>query len=76
LASETAPVLEAIRQNETGRLINFFDKAALTDNLCDLLEDTKTRETLGTNARLFARENYDLKSICLPRQLKWVSELS
>jgi glycosyltransferase involved in cell wall biosynthesis len=76
LASETAPVLEAIRQNETGRLINFFDTAALTDNLCDLLEDTKTRETLGTNARLFARENYDLKSICLPRQLKWVSELS
>jgi glycosyltransferase involved in cell wall biosynthesis len=76
LASETAPVLEAIKQNETGRLVDFFDKAALIDNLCDLLDDTQTRHRLGETARLFAKKHYDLKSVCLPRQLKWVSELS
>ncbi|WP_200282344.1 glycosyltransferase [Rhabdochromatium marinum] len=72
LASDTAPLHEAIIPNETGRLIDFFDVQALTEQLCDLLDDAATRKRLGTHAREFAQTHYDLQSVCLPRQLDWV----
>lgn len=75
VASDTQPLHEAIRHNETGRLVNFFDPLALTDNLCDLLNQPKKRSQLGANARRFAQANYDLKTICLPKQLAWVESL-
>jgi hypothetical protein len=30
---------------------------------------------LGANARAFAQDNYDLKTVCLPKQLQWVEGL-
>lgn len=75
VASDTAPLREAITHDETGRLVNFFDVAALADETVRLLEDAPERERLGRNARAFARERYDLKTCCLPRQLAWVQGL-
>ena len=75
VASDTQPLREAIRHDETGRLVNFFDLPKLTDQVCALLDNPEARERLGLNARAFAQANYDLQSICLPRQLKWVQEL-
>jgi glycosyltransferase involved in cell wall biosynthesis len=75
VASDTQPLREAILQNETGRLVNFFDPAALTREVCALLDNPAERLRLGSNARAFAQSHYDLQSVCLPAQLKWVESL-
>lgn len=75
VASNTQPVQEAIMHDETGLLVDFFDVEALTDAVCALLDDPVTRARLGANARAFARSNYDLNTVCLPRQLEWVQSL-
>lgn len=75
LASDTQPLHEAISQGKTGKLVNFFDIDALVSNICQLLEDPEYRNILGKNARDFARNNYDLKTVCLPRQVSWIENM-
>lgn len=75
VASDTQPLREAITHNETGRLVNFFDVAGLANEVCALLDDPSARQRLGQHARRFAQANYDLKTVCLPRQLEWVKGL-
>jgi hypothetical protein len=40
-----------------------------------LLDKPQERQRLGANARAFAQQNYDLKTVCLPKQLAWVEGL-
>lgn len=75
VASDTQPLREAIRHNETGRLVDFFDVTGLANEVCALLDDPAARQRLGQNARQFAQANYDLQTVCLPRQLAWVEGL-
>lgn len=75
VASDTQPLHEAIRHDETGRLVNFFDVAGLASEVGALLDDPAARQRLGANARVFAQANYDLQTVCLPRQLAWVEGL-
>ena len=75
VASDTQPLREAIRHNDTGRLVNFFDVPGLANDVCALLDHPVARQRLGANARAFAQANYDLKTVCLPRQLQWVQGL-
>jgi len=75
VASDTQPLHEAIKHNETGKLVNFFDHQALAKQVCDLLDQPQKRQRMGANARAFAQQNYDLKSVCLPKQLAWVESL-
>lgn len=75
VASDTKPLHEAIKHNETGRMVDFFDVNALTNEICTLLEDPGLRKKLGENARAFAIAQYDLQASCLPRQLEWVNSL-
>lgn len=76
VASDTQPLHEAIKHNETGRLVDFFDVPKLVDEVCGLLDDPDHRARLGANARAFAQANYDLQTVCLPRQLEWVQTLA
>jgi glycosyltransferase involved in cell wall biosynthesis len=76
VASDTQPLREAIHHDDTGRLVDFFDVAGLTNEVCALLDNPAERQRLGANARNFARENYDLNAVCLPRQLAWVESLA
>lgn len=76
VASDTQPLREAIRHNETGRLVDFFDAQGLAKEVCDLLEQPGERARLGENARKFACEFYDLEKVCLPAQLEWVYSLA
>ena len=76
VASDTSPVREAIEDGRTGRLVDFFDHQALSNSICELLDDPAARERLGQAARDFAIAHYDLQSICLPRQLEWVNQLA
>jgi glycosyltransferase involved in cell wall biosynthesis len=75
VASDTQPLHEAIKHNETGKLVNFFDHAQLASKVCDLLEEPQERQRLGAHARAFAQQNYDLQTVCLPKQLEWVQGL-
>ena len=75
VASDTAPLREAIRHNDTGMLVDFFDASALAEQVGALLADAQTRKTLGENARAFARAHYDLNTQCLPKQITWVEQL-
>ncbi|MFY9239566.1 MAG: glycosyltransferase [Roseovarius sp.] len=75
VASATEPVREVIENGQTGRLVDFFDRDALVGQINELCEDAGARATLGANARALMQDQYDLKTICLPRQLKWVDEV-
>jgi glycosyltransferase involved in cell wall biosynthesis len=75
VASDTKPLHEAIRHNDTGLLVDFFSPSQITESVCALLDDPSQRARLGDRARAFAQAHYDLESICLPRQLEWVREL-
>ena len=76
VASDTAPVRDAITDDHTGRLVDFFDHQALSSSICELLDDPDARARLGQAAREFAITNYDLQYHCLPMQLEWVKQLA
>ncbi|MFU8789664.1 MAG: glycosyltransferase family 4 protein [Methylobacter sp.] len=76
VASNTQPLHEAIHHDQTGRLVDFFDAPALADEVSALLADPAARARLGANARNFAVTHYDLKTVCLPRQLEWAKQLA
>ena len=72
VASDTAPLREAIIDGETGVLADFFSPQALADRVVDLVADPERRARLGAAAREFAVRHYDLKTVCLPRMLALV----
>jgi glycosyltransferase involved in cell wall biosynthesis len=76
VASDTAPVREAIRHGETGQLVDFFDPAALAQQVVALCDDPAERARLGAKARAFAVAHYDLETRCLPGQMAWVARLA
>lgn len=76
IASATEPVLEFITDRENGLLVNFFDKAALVERTCEILEDRALAQRLGAEARTRIVANYDLKRVSLPQQLAWLDEVA
>lgn len=76
VASDTAPVREAIADGVTGRLVDFFDVPSLAHTVCELLKDASARSVLGVQARAHVQQHYDLRTVCLPRQLAWVKALA
>jgi glycosyltransferase involved in cell wall biosynthesis len=76
LASDTAPVVEVVEDNVNGRLTDFFDTEMMVERACALLDDPEARARLGARAREFVVKTYDLKTHCLPEQLKWVQRLA
>lgn len=73
VASDTAPVREVIKHNETGLLVDFFDGNAIVEKVSYLLKSLKERQRLGEMARELILQQYDLETKCLPRQSIWVS---
>jgi glycosyltransferase involved in cell wall biosynthesis len=76
VASDTQPLQEAVKHNETGKLVNFFEHTILVDEVCELLEQPQERARLGNNARQYAQQHYDLSTVCLPAQKAWVRHLA
>lgn len=76
VASDTNPLREAIVHRETGLLVDFFDPDGLAREVCVLASDPDARSDLGARARAFAQAHYDLRTVCLPRQLRWVLDLA
>ena len=76
VACSTDPVTEVMEDGKTGLLVNFFDPDEIVDRVHELMHDTALRHALGQAARQKVVENYDLRSICLPRLLDWVDAVA
>jgi glycosyltransferase involved in cell wall biosynthesis len=75
IASDTPPVREVIKHRETGVLVDFFAVDELTANILELLRHPDRREALGRAARRFVVDNYDLKSVTLPKFLGLIDKI-
>lgn len=76
IGSATPPVQEVIRHGENGLLVDFFDVAGLARTVIDALENRTRFDALRKAARQTIVDNYDLKTVCLPRQLDMVERLA
>ena len=75
MASDTAPVREVVQDGKQGVLLPFFDVAAWAQAIVALLDQPEKRAALAAAARAHVVAHYDLKTVCLPRQLAWVEAL-
>jgi len=76
VASKTQPVEEVIRDGKNGLLVDFFSPETISQRVVAVLEDPGAYANLRHNARRTIVENYDLKTICLPAQLRWLDKAS
>ena len=75
IGSRTPPVEEVIADGENGILVSFFDHDAIARRVIDALADRNAFASLRNNARRTIIERFDLRSICLPAQLRFVDEV-
>jgi glycosyltransferase involved in cell wall biosynthesis len=73
LASRTPPVEEVIVDGENGYLVDFFKPGEIAERVDALLSRPQDTVPVRERARKTIVERYDLKSICLPRQLELVN---
>ncbi|MDX2101954.1 MAG: glycosyltransferase [Alphaproteobacteria bacterium] len=66
VAMATPPVLEAIRDGETGLTFPIGDTAALARQVVSLLDSPALGERLGQAGRAMVQQRYDLAQVCLP----------
>jgi len=76
IGSRTAPVEEVIEHERNGLLVDFFSPDALAGTVVRALEDPSAMVPLREAARRTAQERYDLKRVCLPRQLALVEAVA
>jgi glycosyltransferase involved in cell wall biosynthesis len=75
VASDVLPVREALCHGETGLLVDFFDHAALADQVIDVLANPGDHAHLGPAARAHVVEKYDFLTRCLPEHLARMNSL-
>jgi len=76
VASNTAPVVEAISDGINGTLVDFFDVGAWSAALTRALAEPDRYAALRLAARKTAIEQYDLRRVCLPRMVKFVEGIT
>lgn len=69
LGSATAPVQEVIQHGESGLLLPFHDSDRLADAVVHALDAPELHAPLRAGARRAMRERFDLRDVCLPRQV-------
>ena len=74
VASNTGPVQEVIEHGKNGLLFDFFDVAALSKQVIEVLDQPEAFAALGSHARQTVIERYDLKTRCLPLLLKLIGD--
>lgn len=75
VASDVAPVREAVTHGETGLLVDFFDPQALADQVADVLANPGAYAHLGPAARAQVVKQYDFHSHCLPQHITRINSL-
>jgi glycosyltransferase involved in cell wall biosynthesis len=72
LASRTPPVEEVITDRDNGYLVDFFKPGEIAERVDELLSRPQDTVPVREKARKTIVERYDLKTICMPKQLKLV----
>lgn len=72
LASDTPPVRELIRDGQNGRLLPFFDVEGWSQAMLAALRGDGAEGARRAAARQTIVQDYDLRRVCLPRQIDWV----
>ncbi len=75
VASDVAPVREAVTHGKTGLLVDFFDPLALADQVIDVLANPQDFAHLGQAARQHVVEHYDFLNHCLPDHIARINSL-
>lgn len=75
IGSDTGPVREAISDGVNGMLVDFFDHAALAHKVIDALSNRSDFRSIRNNARESAIKRFDLRSVCLPKQLELIESI-
>ncbi|RJK99213.1 glycosyltransferase [Paracoccus aestuarii] len=75
VGSDTEPVRELITDGVNGRLVPFFDVAALSGALVRGLAGDPQADAIRAAARATITADYDLRRHSLPRQIAWVESL-
>ncbi len=76
IASRTPPVEEVIDGVDNGYLVDFFDRNALVERICEVLQNPADTERMRRNARRTVIEQFDLNTKCLPAHLALIRELT
>lgn len=75
IGSDVDPVREMIRDGENGLLVPFFDTDCLADTISKSLKDKASFAAIRARARADVVAKYDLRTVCLPAQLKLYDRL-
>ncbi|WP_374371897.1 glycosyltransferase [Tabrizicola sp.] len=75
VGSNTAPVAEVIQDGVTGKLVDFFDVKGWSAALTDALARPEAYDGMRDAARRMVRDRYDLRSVCLPKQIDLLTRL-
>ena len=75
VGSRTPPVEEVITHGENGLLVDFFSPEKQAFEIDEALRRQRELAPLRAAARRTVLERYDLKRVCLPRQLQLVEAL-
>jgi glycosyltransferase involved in cell wall biosynthesis len=75
VGSATPPVEEVIEDGVNGLLVDFFSPKEIADAVDRVLAHPNRMQQLRQRARQTAIERYDLKTICLPKQIELVETL-
>jgi glycosyltransferase involved in cell wall biosynthesis len=73
IASSTAPVLEVVRDEVNGALVDFFDVDGLSRRVIDVLAHPEAYRGARTAARETIIQDYDLARVCLPGWLDLIA---
>lgn len=73
VGSRTPPVEEVIEDGVNGHLVDFFDLDGWAEKLIEVLSDPQAQAPIRQAARRHIIDRYDLKSVCLPRLMDFVT---
>ena len=75
VASDVAPVREAMTHGKHGLLVDYFEPQALADQVIDVLKRPKKYAHLGKAARKHVVKTYDFMTVCLPEHIRQINAL-
>jgi glycosyltransferase involved in cell wall biosynthesis len=76
IGSSTPPVKEVLEDGKNGLLVDFFDIEGWASTISKALARPSQFDPLRKQARRDILARYDLKAICLPRQLRLIKALA
>ena len=75
VASDVAPVREAITHGKTGLLVDFFNPDAFAEQVIEVLQDPEKYQRFGPEARKHVVQHYDFLTKCLPEHIAQINAL-